>query len=369
MKRILFGLMLVSAAMGAKAQKSEIAEAGKAWNEYQKFVALKQQRALADDLKLLTDGLTHTDKAIVHEKTKNDEQAWSMRGLLASAISYIDTVDVKNAEEKAKIGEEALAKTIELDKKGEEKDNIAAMKDYLNIALQNRAIKAYNKQDYASALAGFEQMLAKNPNDTALYVNAGVTAKLLKKYPEAIAHYKKAISLNSKDSKSLYQELLSINLQELKDTAATMAVLDEALAKYPEDENFIGTQTDIYMQKGDTQKIKESLTKLLAKDPNKPVYNYLYGDLFFKEAQTIQEKRNKMPQKNVKEYNANYNKMSAEMTKLIDQAIPYYKKALDNDPKYIPALQALKIAYAFKGAPAKKDYDDIKAKLKALGEE
>lgn len=359
MKKLFLAMALIGTGISANAQKSEINEAAKAWNLY---APMQGKKPLADEIKMLSEGLAHTDKAIVHEKTKDNVQAWSMRAIIAGAISYIDTLDLNNALEKVKIAEEALVKTKELDKDKEEAANIKTTEEYLNIGLQNRSIKAYNAKDYATALAGFEQMLAKNPNDTSMYVNAGVTAKMIKKYPEAIKHFKKAIELNNKDAKTLYTEIINMNLYDLKDTTAAMSLLDEAIVKYPEDENLVSVQTDIYIQRGNIEKVKESLIKLLAKDPNKPVYNYLYGDLFYKDAMNVQDVRNKLPKTKVKEYNA----LNAKMAALIDQSIPYYKKALETDPKYRPALEALRGVYGFKGPAAVKDYEDIKKRLAEL---
>ena len=51
-----------------------------------------------------------------------------------------------------------------------------------------------------------------------------------------------------------------------------------------------------------------------------------------------------------------------ELNALIDQSIPFYKKALETDPKYIPSLESLKIIYGFKADT--KNYEDISKRLK-----
>jgi hypothetical protein len=52
------------------------------------------------------------------------------------------------------------------------------------------------------------------------------------------------------------------------------------------------------------------------------------------------------------------------MTKLIDQSVPFYKAALELDPKNVNALENLKIIYLFKDD--KVNYEVINKKLTEL---
>ena len=121
-------------------------------------------------------------------------------------------------------------------------------------------------------------------------------------------------------------------------------MLNEASAKYPDSTAFIGRITDYYTKKGDVAKSQEMLKKLAEKDPKNAVYQYYIGETYFKQALTLQEKRNGIDQKKKKEYDD----MSAKMMSNIDQALPYYKKALELDPKYADAVDKLKSIYGFK---------------------
>lgn len=355
MKTILISMLCLAVSYGTHAQKKEISEAQKVWALYQTF---GNKQSLEKQIDALTTGLEHTDKAITHEKSKTMPSAWSVRALLASVIAYIDTVNASNMAAKAKIAEEAIAQAKSLDTKNQEKEYIAAAEQNLNAALINGSLRAYNKKDYESALIGFDKILARNPNDTSMYINAGLTAKTIKKYPEAIGYYKKAISLNAKESKVLYGESINITLQELKDTASALALLDIAIAKYPDDVDLISIQTDIYINQGDIEKSRAALNKLLAKEPGKSIYNFLLGNTYFKQAQDLQEKRKKIDPKKKAEYDA----ITKKMTALVDQSIPYFKKSLETDPKYIPALETLKNIYAFKVDT--KSYEEISKRLK-----
>lgn len=357
MKKLLLSILIVGSATFANAQKSEVADAKKKWNIFA-FAGISQ--AYDKKMTALNDGLVNTDKAIANEKSKDLPEAWVYRSLFASAIAITDTVSEANSLAKQKIAEEAIVKAKALDTKNADKDNIATAEINIRNAVFGRGMRAYKSKDYPTALNVFEQMIVFNPQDTAMYLNAGVTAKLVKNYPKAIGHFKKVISLNSPDSRALYAEIIDMTLRELKDTVAGLAEVKAALVKFPEDGDFIGTETDIYIAKGDIAKSQESLSKLIAKDPNKAVYHYLMGGTYYKQALNMQDERKKIDSKKVKEFNA----ATAKMTELIDQSLPFYKKSLEIDPKFVPTLETLKQIYAFKNDTA--NYEDVKKRLDAI---
>ncbi|WP_316748233.1 tetratricopeptide repeat protein [Pedobacter gandavensis] len=356
MKKVLFSMLLVGAATCANAQKSEVNEAKKIWG----MLMIPKTETLAESLKTLDGGLAHTDNAIVHEKSKTMPEAWSYRALFASRIALVDSLDLNNAKAKQKIAEEAIVQAKALDTKGAEKENIQQAEINVDNAMRNRAIFAYNKKDFAAALAAFNEVTTKTPTDTSMYVNAGVTAKAIENYPEVVRNFKKAIDLGYKDSKVLYSEIINVTFDKLKDTVAGLAILKEAGSKFPDDSYFIGLETDLYIKSGDIAKSQEMLNKLIAKDPKNAIYHYLLGDTYYKQALALQTERNKIDPKKTKEFNA----VSAKMIGFIDQSTPHYKTALELDPKNENALENLKIIYLFKDD--KVNYEATKKKLDAL---
>lgn len=356
MKKILLSMLFVGVASLASAQKSEVTAAKNAWA----LLALAKAQTLPENLKTLNEGLAHTDKAIAHEKSKGLAEGWAYRALFASRIALVDSLDIKNSIANQKIAEEAVVKAKELDTKGAEKDNIENASLNIENAVRNRGIFAYNKKDFATALDAFNEVTKRNPNDTSMYVNAGVVAKEVQNYPEVVKNFKKAIDLGYKDAKVLYSEVINTTFDKIKDSTAAMVLLQEASAKYPDDPYFIGLETDIYIKKGDIAKSQEMLGKLIAKDPKSATYQYLMGDTYYKQALTLQTKRNALDPKKTKEFN----EMGVRMTKFIDQSIPYYKTALDLDPKNVNALENLKIIYAFKDDTT--NYNIIKKRLEEL---
>lgn len=369
MKKVLLSMIFASTALLANAQKSEVEAAKKSWMEYansQNAVKIdlgalaskmkvsedkkkepeKPKPTLAEDLAILNAGFGHTDLAIAHEKTKELPTTWAIRALIASRIALIDTADIQNSIAKQQIATEAITKaeTLNVKKDKTVENDVKDAKDFVDNALSNRGMIAYKRKDYATAYTAFNAMTVKNPQDTSMFVNAGLVARLSEKYPEAVASYRKAIDLGFKDSYSLYSQIIDITGTNLKDSAKYLEVLNEASAKYPDSTAFIGRITDYYTKKGDVAKSQEMLKKLAEKDPKNAVYQYYIGETYFKQALTLQEKRNGIDQKKKKEYDD----MSAKMMSNIDQALPYYKKALELDPKYADAVDKLKSIYGFK---------------------
>ncbi|MGF1924332.1 MAG: tetratricopeptide repeat protein [Bacteroidia bacterium] len=387
MKKVFFSMLFVGAASYASAQKSEVAEAKKIWGIFELTMSVdpaskkstttatgtpapapagKTAPATAGgsfvekQITRLNEGLSHIDKAIVHDKTKDLPETWVYKALFHSTIGAVDTLNFDNSKKNQKIAEDAIAKAKSLDAKSEFKDFIAQAEGNIDVALSARGITAYNRKDYANAYTDFSLLAEKKQSDPAWYLNAGVTANLMNNYQDAVKNFKKVISLNSPDARDLYSQIVSITLDKLKDTTGAMALLDEAIAKFPDDNSLIGTQTDIYITRGDIEKSQASLTKLIAKDPNKAVYQYLMGETYYKQALLLQEERNKIDVKKVKEFDA----MSAKMLVLIDKALPYYQKSHELDPKFVSTLETLKQIYGFKNDTA--NFNDIKKKLDAI---
>jgi len=359
MKRVILSIILAGVTSFAFAQKSEVADAKKAWGLFQ-LTGQTASTPLAKKLETLSAALAHTDKAIADEKSKIMPEAWSYRALFASSVALIDTVNAQNADANLKIATDAVEQAKKLDTKGAEKDNISMAETNIANAVRNGGIYAYNKKDFKTAYTKFVQATTINPADTSMYLNAGIAARSIGDYPGTVQQFKKVISLNSPQSKELYGEIIDITLKQLKDTTAGLALIKEATAKFPDEPSFIKTETQIYIDRGDAAKSEQMLTTLATKEPNNATYQVLLGNIYFSQALKLQNDRNKIDAKKVKEFN----EVTAKMTGLLDKSLPYYKKALDIDPKNESALDTLKTIYAFKNDT--KNYDEIKKRIDAL---
>ncbi|WP_316843612.1 tetratricopeptide repeat protein [Pedobacter psychrodurus] len=359
MKRVFLSILLAGAVSSAFAQKSEITAAKNDWGLFQ-LTSSSASTPLAKKLESLAKGLAHTDKAIADEKSKVIAEAWSYRALFASSAAILDSTSTANADANLKIAQDAVVEAKKLDAKGSEKDNIALAETNISNAVRNGGVIAYNKKDYKTAYEKFLAATVINPNDTAMYLNAGIAARNIEDYPGMITQFKKVISFNSPQSKDLYSEIISTVLSKQKDTTAALAIIKEATAKFPENTDWIKTETQIYIDRGDAAKSEQMLVALAAKEPNNPSYQVLLGNIYFSQALKLQADRNKIDPKKVKEFNEVTGKMNA----LLDKSLPFYKKALEADAKNQGALETLKTIYAFRNDT--KNYEDIKKRLDAL---
>lgn len=358
MKKVFLSILFVGAAIAANAQKGEVSSAKKNWDMFQ--LVSTTGATLEKQMEPLKAGLANTDKAIANEKSKAMPDAWSLRAVIASSIAFLDTVSIENSIAHQKIAEEAVAQAKTLDQAGKEKETIATAELNITNTMKNRAFNAYNKKDYKTAYQYFNDVAQKNPGDTAMILNAGIMAKINENYPSAIENYKKVIALNSPQSEGLYQEIVDMYFQNIKDTAQGLVVLKEAAAKYPGSDAFLKTETQYYIDKGDYAKSEEMLDKMIAKEPNTAIYHHLKGDVYYKQALASQEQKNKLDPKKVKESDA----LAKKISELVDKSIPFYEKAIEVDPKFVSSLETLKQIYAFKNNTAK--YEEVKKRLDAL---
>jgi tetratricopeptide (TPR) repeat protein len=358
MKKVLLSILLAGVGSATFAQKSEIAEAKKAWGIYQLTSATGGD--VAKKVETLNAAIKHTDAAIANEKSKILPDAWSYRALLTSAAALADTVNLQQADTYLKTAKEAVDKAKSLDTKGAEKENITQAETNISTAVRNIGVLAYQKKDFKTAYEKFQQATVMNPNDTAMYLNAGIAARNMQDYPKMIEAYRKVISLNHPESSALYEEIITTNLTAQKDTTAAIAAINEAKAKYPDNINFITSETQIYLQKGDVDKAESTLTTLIAKQPGNATFQAALGNVYLQQALKLQTNLNKIDTKKVKEYNAAKTNRDA----LVEKSVPYFTKALEIDPKNVGALENLKTIYTFKNDT--KSYNDVKARLDAI---
>lgn len=359
MRKLILSIFFASAVSFAFAQKSEISEAKKGWDVYQ---TLGRNLPLAKQLSSLKEALGHAVTATQNDKTKDMADPWAYKALLSSSIAIVDTVDAANADANVKIAEDAVAQAKKLDTKGDSKALIKSAEDNIIIAVKNAGFVAYNKKDYKRAYDSFYKAQEINPNDTAMVLNSSILAKNLENYPKAIELSKRLLAMGSPQSENVYADVINMELKNQKDTVAGLAMIEEAKAKFPENVNFITTETDIYIRKGEIDKAEKSLLKLVEKDPKNPLYQAALGNVYLQQAYLKQTELGTIDQVKKK---ADYAKAKAVRDALVDKAMPYYLKASELDPKNLSALDGLKTIYFFKNDT--KNYEATKKKIEEAG--
>ncbi|WP_207420810.1 tetratricopeptide repeat protein [Desertivirga brevis] len=382
-KSLILALAVSCISITASAQKSAIATAKE---EYDKYTAMKAQPKLAEPaMKAAQEAI---DKAVVHEKTKEDVNAWTYKALIYSELAYD-----KKTDDLANQAAEAIKKATALDVKGENKDKLKNANTLLYYYQVQKGKGHFDNKDYANAYNEFNKALVYNPGDTTANYASGLAAMYSKDYPKAIERYNELLKTNYSQLESIYSNL-SIMYAAQKDTASAIRILSEGASKFPNSTDLAtreiefnlmsGKQKQVidkissqveknptnrlypfylgiaYASAGDTKKAEEAYKKAIAVDPNYADAYVNLGGLIMNNGIDIYNKANKLPTSKVTEYNALKKQSAAEF----DRALPYLEKSAQLNPNSELALRNLRTYYSIKNNTAK--VAEIDAKIKAL---
>ncbi|MBY5957105.1 hypothetical protein KUV50_03085 [Membranicola marinus] len=232
---------------------------------------------------------------------------------------------------------------------------------------------------------------------------AGYAALLAEQYELATPYYME-LKENDYDDPSLYEGLFKIKAQDDPDAAA--AILEEGRQKYPDDLTLLYAEINAALKNNEIQSLESKLKEAIAKDPENvslytttgSVYDRLFqemmdsdaeqaaayfdsakvyfekalevnpdnvdaiysiGALYYNQAaqgtQELQAMADDLTSEGMKKYDAK----KAEVDKIFDEALPYFKRAEKVNPSDRNTLIALKEIFARKN---KMDISDEFAK-------
>ena len=168
-KSILFvGLLFATGSTALFAQSGNVKKAKAA---IVKFEELKGAGSAELGKSNLTAAKEAIDAAVVHEKTKDDPEAWTYYALVYSNLASLD----KNAEDAVK-AQDAIKKATELDADKKHAENIKVAGQTLGQFKFNQGVAAWDKQDYKTAYTDFSDALVYLPGDTTLTFYSGLAA-------------------------------------------------------------------------------------------------------------------------------------------------------------------------------------------------
>lgn len=386
-KSLIVTLAVMGMSVSAFAQKSAVNSAKSDYESYTTLRGASPQLA-QPKLKSAKEAI---DKAVLHDKTKNDAGAWTYRALIYADMAASDSTSA--ADQLTSEALTALNKAKELDTDGAQKENIQRATALLS---QGQLIKGkafYDKQKYAEAYKEFNKGLEYAPGDTTLNYAAAISAMYAKDNANAIARFKELLSTNYSALENIYSNLSALYMQ-VGDTTAAIKVAGEGAAKFPKSSDLATREIELSLMSGKQKEVIEKINAQAAKEPNNkiypfylgiaynaandnvkaeeaykkaialdPNYNDAYinlGGLIMNNGIEIYNKANKLPANKQTEYTATMKKAQAEF----DRALPFLEKAVELNPKSELALRNLKTYYTIKNNKAKTD--EIDAKIKAL---
>ncbi len=217
------------------------------------------------------------DAAIEYEKVKDDGKTWYYRGLIYA------TIDTTSNEQYASLSDNALEEAVAAFNKADEIDpegkgyyvtgmmGIPVLKEqqisnYYSY-YYNKAVMAFQDSEYQTAVDAFEKSYYIVPDDTNAYINAAYAAHNGQLYDAATKNYRLAID-NGATSKDLYYNYVSILTSALDDKEAALAVVDEALGKYPSDGTLQKNRINLLINMGKIDEARSNLEEAIESEPD-----------------------------------------------------------------------------------------------------
>ncbi|MCO6462182.1 MAG: hypothetical protein J5I59_12330 [Saprospiraceae bacterium] len=379
----------------------------------------------------LTEAKTLIDKAFETGTINDDYAAWETKGEIYAQLSQADvSLKMVNPDAKSKnpeaasVAYSAYQKSLELaPKESAKKDSYSGLNELIPL-LSTVALEYFYAQDYAKAYRDFKSILdayevlkgAKyktaldKPEDlNNQYYITGLAALNDGKYAEAGALYEKALT-GGKKAAEIYDGLFR-SYQKI-DPAKAEKYLAEGRAAFPDDNNLLFSEINLYLsqgklndlidklelaaqkepdnisvintlgnvydklyqdaaEKGDTtasnkyfEKAKETYNKALSKEPDNNFANYSMGTLYYNKAAGYVKEMNALAEDLSKEGMKKYDAAQAKMMAMFDQALPYFIQAEKSDATDKNTLIALREIYARKNQLDKAA--EYKAKIEAL---
>lgn len=319
------------------------------------------------------------DKASTNAKTMDDSKTWLYKGMIYYNIASSPLPMYKDLDANAAIiAYEALLKAKELDVKAKNTKDINAFLQNLVNVFYSEGGQKFKDNDYQGAITDFEYAfkIAETAGafDTIAAFNIGM-AGVLSDNPEIAAEYlQKCVDVDFEDPR-VYM-FYNRSAKQLGDTVRALEILKLGREKFPNELSLLLETAQVYLEKGETQKLQVILHTAVEQDSTNAnlffllgktyddsgdvitaekyyleasVVNpeffeayYNLGAIYVNKAAELQIEANDLPLDKMKEYNALIEKADINLEK----ALPYLEKSLELNPEDIFTINALKEAYA-----------------------
>lgn len=316
------------------------------------------------------------DAAVLHEKTMKDPKSWMYRGEIYYNIQDNGLSELL-ASDAVDVAYESLMKAKSFDEKGTYTDEINLYLSNLAIAYFNRALAAFQAEDYITAVNDFETnfKIAESMGrfDTITAFNIGM-AGVYGENPEVAAQYLELCLENDYRDPRVYK-YYSKSVKQLGDTVRAIEVVEEGRIIFPEDLSLMLELAQIYLETGQNDKLRDALLAAIEADKenanlylilgqtydndgdyenaltnyqksidlggeNANVY-YNIGAIYSNQGKAYLDDANNLPLDKVKEYEELVEKGNVEL----ERAMPYFENALNYNPDDKDSKLALKNIY------------------------
>lgn len=319
------------------------------------------------------------DKAVQHEKTKDDAKTWFYYGNTYIQLATTEDEAYKDLDPDAlQKAYEGYMKCMEMDEKETYKLQIIQDMTVIGNNYYARGLDFYNNNEYKDAYQQFSKAVEVNKSldmgvDTLAIYAAAMSAMSGGLNDEAKTLYTELAGLNYNKA-VIYSDLANIYKEE-GDLEKAKEVLQEGIDKFPNDAGVLFAKINILLEEQKYDKVIESLESAIQLAPDNytlyfvqgqsyesmkeidnaeaaylkaieinPEYTDAYynlGALHYNKGVEKYSKANELPLDAVDEYN----KMAAEANKDFLDAQPYFEKAFEALPDDENLKNSLKQIY------------------------
>ncbi|MDL2252244.1 tetratricopeptide repeat protein [Odoribacter sp. OttesenSCG-928-J03] len=347
----------------------------------------------------LDDAKRLIDEAITNENCVNDPKSNFVMGQIYQSIAESRVDAYKKLSTNAlDIAYDAYKKVIEFDVKNKFQKQLVPQYNNLTIAYTDKAILAYNEDDYKTAYTDFlkvlelqaSPLLNRTDIDTAIIYNTAMAAHKANELEAAEKFYKQSLSYNYEPARC-YATLSSI-LKQLGREDEAIEYLHKGSELFPNDAYMLVELINYYLMGGEPEKAEKYLDAAIEQDPGNASFYRAKGSLY--EKMEEYDKAIDMNQKALSidpnDFAAQYNLGAMKLNKVIEfhnkvndimdqkeydkgllevykqyeEVVPYFEKAYELNPTEVSTLNTLRELY-FKLRNTKSEYMEKYEKIKA----
>jgi predicted Zn-dependent protease len=310
-KRHLFSVtfFLVISSQSVFSQKTQLLIARNSVGKLQAAIANdKDQKA---KMAILSEGIKASELTEKDVKTKKYPETWAIKAYLSSYIAITDE-DPSNSDKYYGLALAAIDTARRFETFEDNAGLLAASNYNINIKKQDKGNKAYAEKDYKAAFTYLKEVSDFFPKDTALAVNAALSAEGIKNEDEALNYFKRAKD-NGIKNPVVFQRLANIYKGKL-DTEKTLRTVEEGLRLNPYNSILNNDYINTLLDNEKYSEAKQVIESTLKVETRSKLLYYLYGYL----------------------HQRNVNLGTAELA---------YNKSLTIDRNYFDALYQLGLVY------------------------
>jgi predicted Zn-dependent protease len=310
-KRYLFSVtfFLVISSQSVFSQKTQLLIARNSVGKLQAAIANdKDQKA---KMAILSEGIKASELTEKDVKTKKYPETWAIKAYLSSYIAITDE-DQSNSDKYYGLALAAIDTARRFETFEDNAGLLAASNYNINIKKQDKGNKAYAEKDYKAAFTYLKEVSDFFPKDTALAVNAALSAEGIKNEDEALNYFKRAKD-NGIKNPVVFQRLANIYKGKL-DTEKTLRTVEEGLRLNPYNSILNNDYINTLLDNEKYSEAKQVIESTLKVETRSKLLYYLYGYL----------------------HQRNVNLGTAELA---------YNKSLTIDRNYFDALYQLGLVY------------------------